>query len=90
MGPKMLWGSVAIGIAVLGFFGLRWIPTQSATTIRVSKEQVALYKSDNPSYPLVGHVAKGTELSVIEERNGWYLVKTTQGTKGWVTEPFQD
>jgi SH3-like domain-containing protein len=43
-----------------------------------------LYEGDSPLYPSSAVLKGGEELRILEERDGWYRVKTTAGGReGW-------
>lgn len=55
----------------------------------VKNENTVLRQGDSPLYDGVSDLPPGTEVRIIEEREGWYRIKTmrtqnTQSTEGWL------
>ena len=40
------------------------------------------------SYSKIGSLSKGTKVEILDEKSGWYKVKLTNGTTGWVSGQY--
>lgn len=55
----------------------------------IKTEETVLHQGDNPLYAEVATLRRGTELRILEERAGWYLVRTLRtedekSLQGWL------
>jgi hypothetical protein len=46
---------------------------------------VNLREGPGTKYKVVGKVAKGTSLTILEEKEGWYHVRTESGKEAWIS-----
>jgi N-acetylmuramoyl-L-alanine amidase len=74
------------GAVFVLLFGLSTATVYAAEskTVTVTASALNLRKGPATSNPIVVTLNKGLKLSVIDQSNGWYKVKTPAGTLGWV------
>ncbi|NLN15724.1 MAG: SH3 domain-containing protein [Firmicutes bacterium] len=81
---------LTIFLSLTGFFGTRQSTTELASPVEVGEsalvggEQVVLREGPGGAYAPVKTLAKGEELQVIAEQDGWYQVQTSTREVGWV------
>ena len=67
------------GAVVLGSWEIR-----SASLGVIRGEELDLYEGDSPLYPSVGRLKGGEEVRILDERDGWYHIRSTAGSgEGW-------
>ena len=81
---------LTIFLSLTGFFGSRQSTTEPLPSVEVGQgalvggEQVVLREGPGGAYAPVKTLAKGEEVQVIGEQNGWYQVQTRTHESGWV------
>lgn len=81
---------LTIFLSLTGFFGTRQSTYESVAPLEVDQgalvqgEKVVLREGPGSGYTAVKTLAKGEELHVIDERDGWYHVQTRTQEDGWV------
>jgi hypothetical protein len=53
---------------------------------RVAWAKVNLREGPGTKYKVVGKVTKGTSLTILEEKEGWYHVRLESGKEAWITK----
>ncbi|MGE5633290.1 MAG: C40 family peptidase [Caulobacteraceae bacterium] len=74
------------GAVLVLLFGLSTATVYAAEnkTVSVTASALNLRKGPSTSKSIVVTLKKGLKLTVIDQSNGWYKVKTPAGTLGWV------
>ncbi|HYH03399.1 MAG TPA: SH3 domain-containing protein, partial [Bacillota bacterium] len=52
----------------------------------ISTKQVNIRSNASTSAPIISSAAQGAQLTILEEKNGWFLVETPDTKKGWVAK----
>jgi uncharacterized protein YgiM (DUF1202 family) len=53
---------------------------------QVTWVSVNLREGPGTNFKVVGHVQKGTSLTILEEKGGWLRVRQYDGKEAWVTK----
>ncbi len=52
--------------------------------LRVTAKSANIRMEPNTASPIVGQAKSGEDLILLEEGDGWYFVRTADGTEGWI------
>ncbi len=61
-------------------------PPDALPKIQVVWARVNLRQGPGTKYKVVGKVTKGTSLTILEEKEGWYHVRTESGKEAWISK----
>ncbi len=58
----------------------------AAETLTVTASQAKVYARPDTKSRVLASVPRGTSVSLLEQRAGWYQIALTDGSTGWVAE----
>lgn len=76
-----LYVSDSNGVQAPGIFGAKSGTVYNCSSLNVRSENTA-------SSNLITSITAGTKVTILKESNGWYYVKLSDGTKGWVSGKY--
>jgi len=79
------------GAAAVAKVDVMQAPAVSADTRYVTGRRVNLRAGPGTSNPVVGQVTNGMAAEVLDNRDGWYRIRLTDGSaSGWISGKFLD
>ena len=64
------------------------LPVWGEEMLIVNTQVLNVRSGPGVNFPLIGQVKLGREFKVEEEKNGWYRIKLSNGTVGWVIKDY--
>src|SRR3954471_5159689 len=79
-----IFGATACQRAALYVWPLLWTSWMSAATVVVMRPAANLYSAPNADAEVVSQAIYGANLEVLEDKNNWSRVRSTDEYTGWI------